>query len=76
MQVKDKDGVPKSKISAFIVERGHGGVTTSPPEKKMGIKGSKTVEVHFDNTKVPVDNLLGGSFSPYFCRKFSLVLFI
>ncbi|VDK69334.1 unnamed protein product [Litomosoides sigmodontis] len=59
MQVKDKNGAAKSKISAFIVERSHGGVTTSPPEKKMGIKGSKTVEVHFDNTKVPVDNLLG-----------------
>ncbi|EFO27781.2 acyl-CoA dehydrogenase domain-containing protein [Loa loa] len=58
-QVKGKDGTPKSKISAFIVERSHGGVTTSVPEKKMGIKGSKTVEVHFDNTKVPVDNLLG-----------------
>ncbi|KAL3994288.1 Acyl-CoA dehydrogenase C-terminal domain family protein [Acanthocheilonema viteae] len=58
-QVKDKDGTSKSKISAFIVERNHGGITTSAPEKKMGIKGSKTVEVHFDNTKVPVDNLLG-----------------
>ncbi|EJW87669.1 acyl-CoA dehydrogenase domain-containing protein [Wuchereria bancrofti] len=58
-QVKDKDGTPKSKMSAFIVERSHGGITTSVPEKKMGIKGSKTVEVYFDNTKVPVDNLLG-----------------
>ncbi|VIO93528.1 Acyl-CoA dehydrogenase, C-terminal domain containing protein [Brugia malayi] len=58
-QVKDKDGTSKSKMSAFIVERSHGGITTSIPEKKMGIKGSKTVEVHFDNTKVPVDNLLG-----------------
>ncbi|MCP9261594.1 Very long-chain specific acyl-CoA dehydrogenase, mitochondrial [Dirofilaria immitis] len=58
-QVKDKDGTLKSKISAFIVERSHGGVTTSAPEKKMGIKSSKTVEVYFDNTKVPVDNLLG-----------------
>uniref|UniRef100_A0A915PXZ4 Very long-chain specific acyl-CoA dehydrogenase, mitochondrial n=1 Tax=Setaria digitata TaxID=48799 RepID=A0A915PXZ4_9BILA len=58
-QIKDKDGSVKSKMSAFIVERAHGGITTSAPEKKMGIKGSKTVEVHFDNTKVPVDNLLG-----------------
>uniref|UniRef100_A0A8R1XNS8 Very long-chain specific acyl-CoA dehydrogenase, mitochondrial n=1 Tax=Onchocerca volvulus TaxID=6282 RepID=A0A8R1XNS8_ONCVO len=59
MQIKDKSGISKSKISAFIVERSHGGITTSASEKKMGIKGSKTVEVHFDNTKVPVDNLLG-----------------
>ncbi|CAG9533914.1 unnamed protein product [Cercopithifilaria johnstoni] len=58
-QVKDKDGIPKSKVSAFIVERSHGGVTTSAPERKMGIKGSETVEVHFDNTKVPAENLLG-----------------
>ncbi|OZC11910.1 hypothetical protein X798_01091, partial [Onchocerca flexuosa] len=58
-QVKDKSGTSKSKISAFIVERSHGGVTTNAPEKKLGIKSSKTVEVHFDNTKVPVDNLLG-----------------
>lgn len=49
-------------MSAFIVERCHGGITTSASEKKMGIKGSKTVEVHFNNTKVPADNLLGGSF--------------
>lgn len=65
MQIKDKSGISKSKISAFIVERSHGGITTSASEKKMGIKGSKTVEVHFDNTKVPVDNLLGGSFCSF-----------
>uniref|UniRef100_A0A0R3RSD1 Very long-chain specific acyl-CoA dehydrogenase, mitochondrial n=1 Tax=Elaeophora elaphi TaxID=1147741 RepID=A0A0R3RSD1_9BILA len=37
-QVKDKSGTLKSKVSAFIVERSHGGITTSAPEKKMGIK--------------------------------------
>lgn len=73
--MKDKDGTPKSKMSAFIVERSHGGITTSAPEKKMGIKGSKTVEVHFDNTKVPVDNLLGGSFFFHFLKDF-IVLYL
>lgn len=53
------DGSTKNKVSAFIVERGFGGVTSGPQEKKMGIKGSNTAEVHFDNVKVPVENLLG-----------------
>lgn len=46
-------------MSAFIVERAFGGITSGPQEKKMGIKGSNTTEVHFDNVKVPVENLLG-----------------
>lgn len=57
--VKTADGSTKNKVSAFIVERGFGGVTSGPQEKKMGIKGSNTTEVHFDNVKVPVENLLG-----------------
>uniref|UniRef100_A0A8D0HBU9 Acyl-CoA oxidase/dehydrogenase middle domain-containing protein n=1 Tax=Sphenodon punctatus TaxID=8508 RepID=A0A8D0HBU9_SPHPU len=52
-------GEVKEKISAFIVERAFGGVTSGPPEKKMGIKCSNTTEVHFDNVKVPAENLLG-----------------
>ncbi|XP_060098778.1 very long-chain specific acyl-CoA dehydrogenase, mitochondrial-like [Heteronotia binoei] len=47
------------KISAFIVERAFGGVTSGPPEKKMGIRCSNTAEVHFDSVKVPAENLLG-----------------
>ncbi|PIO71078.1 acyl-CoA dehydrogenase family member 9 [Teladorsagia circumcincta] len=57
--VKLPDGSTKNKVSAFIVERAFGGVTSGPQEKKMGIKGSNTAEVHFDNVKVPVENLLG-----------------
>ncbi|KAK6047407.1 acyl-CoA dehydrogenase family member 9 [Cooperia oncophora] len=57
--VKQPDGTTKDKVSAFIVERAFGGVTSGPQEKKMGIKGSNTAEVHFDNVKVPVENLLG-----------------
>lgn len=46
------DGTTKDKVSAFIVERSFGGVTSGPQEKKMGIKGSNTTEVHFENVKV------------------------
>jgi hypothetical protein len=58
--VKQPDGSTKEKVSAFIVERKYGGITNGPPEKKMGIKGSNTAEVFFENVKIPVENLLGG----------------
>ena len=46
-------------FSAFIVERGYAGLTTGAEEKKMGIKGSSTVQVFMENVQVPVENLLG-----------------
>ncbi|KAJ8258510.1 hypothetical protein COCON_G00175220 [Conger conger] len=58
-EVEDKDGVKKDKISAFIVERAFGGVISGQPEDKLGIRGSNTCEVAFDNTKVPVENVIG-----------------
>ena len=58
--IKQADGSVKDQVSAFVVERAFGGVTNGQPEKKMGIKGSNTAEVHFDNVKVPAENLLGG----------------
>ncbi|MEM7040077.1 MAG: acyl-CoA dehydrogenase family protein, partial [Bacteroidota bacterium] len=45
-------------LSAFIVERDFGGVTTGKEEKKMGIKASSTVQVFFSDTPVPAENLL------------------
>ncbi|GAB1600389.1 very long-chain specific acyl-CoA dehydrogenase, mitochondrial-like [Argonauta hians] len=54
-----KSGQEKDKVSAFIVERSFGGVTSGSPEKKMGIKASNTTEVYFDNVKIPKENLLG-----------------
>ncbi|XP_022797337.1 very long-chain specific acyl-CoA dehydrogenase, mitochondrial-like [Stylophora pistillata] len=54
-----KTGEMKDKVTAFIVERGFGGVSSGPPEKKMGIKASNTAEVYFDNVKVPMENVLG-----------------
>jgi len=47
------------KFSAFIVERGFEGFTQGPEEHKMGIKGSSTVQLYFQDCKVPVENLLG-----------------
>jgi len=54
----EKTGTVTEKVSAFIVERSFGGVTNGPPEKKMGIKCSNTAEVYFENTPVPVENVL------------------
>jgi alkylation response protein AidB-like acyl-CoA dehydrogenase len=47
------------KFSAFIVERGYEGFTQGPEEHKMGIKGSSTVQLYFQDCKVPAENLLG-----------------
>ncbi|MCB0804458.1 MAG: acyl-CoA dehydrogenase family protein [Bacteroidales bacterium] len=45
--------------SAFIVESDWEGVIINPEERKMGIKGSSTVQIFFNDVKVPVENLLG-----------------
>jgi alkylation response protein AidB-like acyl-CoA dehydrogenase len=47
------------QFSAFLVERKFPGVSSGAEEKKMGIKGSSTTPVFFDNVQVPVGNLLG-----------------
>jgi alkylation response protein AidB-like acyl-CoA dehydrogenase len=47
------------KFTAFLVERAWPGVKPGAEEKKMGIKGSSTTAVFFDNVKVPVENVLG-----------------
>ncbi len=48
-----------NRPSAFIVETSWPGVSTGTEERKMGIKGSSTRQVYFENTQVPVENLLG-----------------
>ncbi|WP_179413288.1 acyl-CoA dehydrogenase family protein [Mucilaginibacter sp. E4BP6] len=45
-------------LSAFIVEKTFEGITLNPEEHKMGIKGSSTRQVFFNDCKVPVENLL------------------
>jgi len=47
------------KFTAFIIERGMEGFTQGPEEHKMGIKGSSTVQLYFQDCKVPVENVLG-----------------
>jgi alkylation response protein AidB-like acyl-CoA dehydrogenase len=51
--------VDGDKFTGFIVERGMEGFTQGPEEHKMGIKGSSTVQLYFQDCKVPVENLLG-----------------
>jgi hypothetical protein len=51
--------VDGDKFTAFIVERGFEGFTQGPEEQKMGIKGSSTVQLYFQDCKVPVENVLG-----------------
>lgn len=46
-------------ISAFIVERGNPGFTVGEPEDKMGIRGSSTCELIFEDCRIPRENLLG-----------------
>jgi alkylation response protein AidB-like acyl-CoA dehydrogenase len=46
-------------LSAFIIESRYPGVVIGPDEHKMGIKGSSTAQIYFNDVKVPVENLLG-----------------
>lgn len=46
-------------ISAFIIEKGTPGFSFGLPEKKMGIRGSSTCELIFENCRIPKSNLLG-----------------
>ncbi len=46
-------------LSAFLVESSTEGITMNPEENKMGIKGSSTRQIFFNDVKVPVENLLG-----------------
>ncbi|NEB03317.1 acyl-CoA dehydrogenase family protein [Streptomyces sp. SID13726] len=54
------DPTKRSKgISAFVVEKSDEGVSFGAPEKKLGIKGSPTREVYFDNVRIPADRMIG-----------------
>ena len=58
MAVTDPDSRSKG-ISAFVVEKSDEGVSFGAPEKKLGIKGSPTREVYFDNVRIPADRMIG-----------------
>jgi acyl-CoA dehydrogenase len=49
----------RSAIKSFVVPREHPGVTVERLENKLGIKGSDTAVIRFDNARIPKDNLLG-----------------
>lgn len=57
-KVYDENGQPDKNLSAFIVDRTFDGITMNEPEHKMGIKGSDTRQIFFNDVKVPVENLL------------------
>jgi alkylation response protein AidB-like acyl-CoA dehydrogenase len=58
MAVTDPAGGPDG-ISAVVVEKDDAGLSFGAPERKLGIKGSPTREVYFDNCAIPADRLVG-----------------
>ena len=58
MAVTDRSRGPKG-VSAFLVEKGFPGFSVGKVERKMGMRGSHSVELHFDDCEVPASSLLG-----------------
>jgi alkylation response protein AidB-like acyl-CoA dehydrogenase len=58
MAVTDPSAGPRG-ISAFVVEKDDEGLSFGAPERKLGIKGSPTRELYFDNCAIPADRLIG-----------------
>ena len=54
----DPDAGPRG-ITAFLVERGYAGFSTSPKLDKLGMRGSSTCELVFNDCEIPVENVLG-----------------
>ena len=59
MAVTDAEKKTRGGISAFVVEKSDEGVSFGAPEKKLGIKGSPTREVYFDNVRIPGMRMIG-----------------
>lgn len=59
VKVEGADRKKQDQITAFIVEKAFGGITTGTPEDKLGIRGSNTAALFFDNVPVPAENILG-----------------
>jgi alkylation response protein AidB-like acyl-CoA dehydrogenase len=59
LAVTDPDGRRGANVTAFVVERSDDGFSFGEPERKMGIKGSPTCELHFDNVRIPGDRMVG-----------------
>ncbi|EAP97486.1 acyl-CoA dehydrogenase [Janibacter sp. HTCC2649] len=59
LAVTDPDGTRGNNISAFVVEKSDEGFTFGEKERKLGIKGSPTRELIFDNVRIPGDRIIG-----------------
>ena len=59
LAVTDPNGERGRNISAFVVEKSDEGFSFGEPERKLGIKGSPTRELHFDNCRIPADRIVG-----------------
>ena len=59
LAVTDPDGERGRNITAFVVEKDDEGFGFGEPERKLGIKGSPTRELHFDNCRIPADRMVG-----------------
>jgi acyl-CoA dehydrogenase len=56
----DKDKRTRGGITAFVVEKGTPGFSVGAIDRKMGLRGSHTCELIFDNCRIPVTNVIGG----------------
>src|SRR3954454_6398402 len=59
LAVTDPDAPRGRGVTAFVVEQGDAGFTLGAPERKLGIKGSPTRELHFDGCRIPADRMVG-----------------
>jgi alkylation response protein AidB-like acyl-CoA dehydrogenase len=59
LAVTDPDGRRGANVSAFVVEKSDEGFGFGAKERKLGIKGSPTRELHFDNVRIPGDRMIG-----------------
>ncbi|WP_151524441.1 acyl-CoA dehydrogenase family protein [Serinicoccus kebangsaanensis] len=60
MAVTDPDGPRGRNVTAFVVEKQDEGFSIGTPEKKLGIKGSPTCELRFEDCRIPGDRMVGG----------------
>jgi butyryl-CoA dehydrogenase/acyl-CoA dehydrogenase len=59
LAVTDPDGPRGKNVTAFVLEKSDEGFTFGEKERKLGIKGSPTRELHFDNVRIPGDRVVG-----------------
>ena len=60
LAVTDPEGRRGANVTAFVVEKSDPGFSFGEKERKLGIKGSPTRELHFDNCRIPGDRMVGG----------------